>query len=99
WLRKAGMLEVSTTPAQDEAVDGAVRTAEALGVPERAVPLAREELSARCRSPVFRRGVWFPDAATVQPGRLVRALRRAVLAAGATLHERSRASSIRPGLV
>ena len=33
-------------------------------------------------SPVFRRGVRFPDAATVQPARLVRALRRAALAAG-----------------
>ncbi|HKP19720.1 MAG TPA: FAD-dependent oxidoreductase, partial [Gaiellaceae bacterium] len=76
WLRKAGMLEVSTTPAQDAAVDGPVRTAEALGVPERAVPLTREELAARCRSPAFRRGVWFPDAATVQPARLARALRR-----------------------
>jgi glycine/D-amino acid oxidase-like deaminating enzyme len=35
----------------------------------------------------------------VQPARLVRALRRAALAAGVELHERSRATAIRPGAV
>jgi glycine/D-amino acid oxidase-like deaminating enzyme len=99
WLREAGMLEVSAAPGQDEAVETAVRVAGELGVPERAVPLDAAEVAERCRSPVFRRGVWFPDAATVQPARLVRALRRAALAAGVELHERSRATSIRPGLV
>jgi glycine/D-amino acid oxidase-like deaminating enzyme len=99
WLRRSGMLEVSTAPAQDEAVDAALRTARELGVPERAVPLSSEALTERCSSPAFRRGVFFPDAATVQPGRLVRALRRTVLAAGVGLHERSRVTSIGPGLV
>ena len=41
WLRRGGMLEVSTTPAQDAAVEEAIRTAAALGVPERAVPSSR----------------------------------------------------------
>jgi glycine/D-amino acid oxidase-like deaminating enzyme len=99
WLREAGMLEVSAAPGQDEAVETAVRVAGELGVPERAVPLDAAEVAERCRSPVFRRGVWFPDAATVQPARLVRALRRAALAAGVELHERSRATAIRPGVV
>jgi glycine/D-amino acid oxidase-like deaminating enzyme len=99
WLREAGMLEVSASPGQDEAVDGAVRAAAELGVPERAVPLSREDLGRRCRSPVFRQGIWFPDAATVQPARLVRALRRAALAAGVRLHERSRVTAVRPGRV
>jgi glycine/D-amino acid oxidase-like deaminating enzyme len=87
------MLEVSTTPAQDEGVEHALRTAAELGVPDRAVPVDPG------MSPVFRRGVRFPDAATVQPARLVRALRRAALAAGVTLHERTRATSIAPGIV
>jgi glycine/D-amino acid oxidase-like deaminating enzyme len=93
WLRRGGMLEVSTTPGQDAAVKEAVRVAAELGVPERAVSVQPGI------SPVFRRGVCFPDAATVQPARLVRALRRAVLGAGVVLHERSRATSIRPGEV
>jgi glycine/D-amino acid oxidase-like deaminating enzyme len=93
WLRRGGMLEVSTTPAQDGVVEEAIRAAAELGVPERAVPV-----EARI-SPVFRRLVRFPDAATVQPGRLVRALRRSAIRAGVVLHERSRVTSIRAGEV
>jgi glycine/D-amino acid oxidase-like deaminating enzyme len=96
WLRAGGMLEISTTPAQDAALDAAVVAAAELGVPERALPVGPADLPS---SPVFRRGVRFPDAATVQPGRLVRALRRALLAAGVTLHERTRVTGVRPGLV
>jgi glycine/D-amino acid oxidase-like deaminating enzyme len=94
WLRRGGMLEVSTTPAQDAVVEEAVRAAAELGAPERAVAVEQPGIS-----PVFRRGVRFPDAATVQPGRLVRALRRAAVAAGVELHERSRVTSIRRGQV
>jgi glycine/D-amino acid oxidase-like deaminating enzyme len=99
WLREGGMLMVSASPAQDAAVDDAVAAAAGEGVSEQAVPLDSQELAARIRSPVFRRGVLFPDGATVQPARLVRAVRRAVLAAGVELHERSRATRIRGGEV
>jgi glycine/D-amino acid oxidase-like deaminating enzyme len=43
--------------------------------------------------------VLFPAAATVHPGLLVRALRRAALAAGVTLHEGSRITQVEPGVV
>ncbi|HZR91238.1 MAG TPA: FAD-dependent oxidoreductase [Gaiellaceae bacterium] len=99
WLREGGMLMVSASPAQDAAVEAAVRTAAALGVPEQAVPLTAEEVAARCRSPRFRAGVLFPAVATVQPARLVRALRRAALGRGVRIFERSRARDVRPGLV
>jgi glycine/D-amino acid oxidase-like deaminating enzyme len=97
--RKGGMLKVATTEAQEAFIDRAVRTAAELGVPDQAVALSRAETAARCRSPVFRRAVWFPDGITVQPARLVRALRRAALAAGVELHERTRVTSVRPGSV
>jgi glycine/D-amino acid oxidase-like deaminating enzyme len=87
WLREAGMLMVSAAPAQDAAVDAAVAAAVALGAPEEAVPLSIEQVRARIRSPCFRRGVFFRECATVQPARLVRALRDAVLAAGVELFE------------
>ena len=87
WLVERGMLRVSAAPAQDAAVERAVAAARALGVEEEAVPLSAAEVRARCDSPVFRRGVFFRDGATVQPARLVRALRRAVLADGVGLHE------------
>jgi glycine/D-amino acid oxidase-like deaminating enzyme len=99
WAREGGMLKVATTEAQEAAIDRAVRTAAELGVPDQAVALSREETAARCRSPVFRRGVWFRDGITVQPARLVRALRRAAQTAGVELYERTRVSSVRPGVV
>lgn len=89
WLRAGGVLKVSAAPAQDPAVEAQVEAARALGVEEEAVPLGPEELAARCRSPVFRRAVFFRDGATVQPARLVRALRRAALDAGVVVHERT----------
>ena len=99
WLREGGMLMVSSAPAQDRAVDEAVRAAGELGAPGHAVFLDRDALAARVRSPVFRRGVFFRECATVQPARLVRALRRAAIGAGVELHERTPATALREGEV
>jgi glycine/D-amino acid oxidase-like deaminating enzyme len=99
WLREGGMLMVSTTPSQDRAVDEAVRAAEALGAPEEAVALDEHALAQRIASPAFRRGVFYRDGATVQPARLVRALRREVIAAGVELYEGTPATDIADGVV
>jgi glycine/D-amino acid oxidase-like deaminating enzyme len=98
WLRESGMLRVSAAPAQDESVERAIAAARALAVEEEAVPLSADELERRIRSPRFRRGVFVRDCATVQPARLARALRRAALE-GCTLHEHTRVTAIRPGLL
>lgn len=89
WLREAPMLEVSAAAAQDQAIDAAVAAAGGLGVEEEAVPIGRDELAKRCSSPRFRRGVLYREGATVQPARLLRALRAAVLDEGVILHERT----------
>jgi glycine/D-amino acid oxidase-like deaminating enzyme len=99
WLREGGMLMVSAAPGQDAAVERAVAAASLAGLPEEAVPLAAAEVEQRVDSPVFRRGVYFRDGATVQPARLVVALRRAVLDAGVQLCEHTRAVRIRGGSV
>jgi glycine/D-amino acid oxidase-like deaminating enzyme len=99
WLRESGMLMVSAAPAQDGAIDDAVAAAVALGAEDEAQPLDREAVSGRIRSPVFRRGVFFPDGATVQPARLVKALRRAAVEAGVALYERTRAVRVAAGIV
>jgi glycine/D-amino acid oxidase-like deaminating enzyme len=99
WLREGGMLMASTAPSQDGAVDNAVAAAARLGVPEQAVPLDCAQVAERIASPVFRRGVFYPEGATVQPARLVAALRRAVLDAGVQLYEGTRATAIEDGLV
>jgi glycine/D-amino acid oxidase-like deaminating enzyme len=98
WLREGGMLRVSATPAQDESVERQVEAARELGVPEQAAPLDAEQLGERIRSPRFRKGVFMPDCATIQPARLARALRRAAIAR-ATVHEHTRVTKIRPGLL
>ena len=67
-----------------------MRPARELGVEEEAVPLDREEVRHRLDSPRFRRGVFFRDGATVQPARLVLALKRAALAAGSSCSSRRR---------
>ncbi len=96
WLRESGLLRVSAAPAQDEAVERSAAAARELGVDEEAVPLSREEVAARCSSPVFRRGVFFRDGATVQPARLVRALRHEAMACVA-LHEHTPVRRLRRG--
>ncbi|MDX6449542.1 MAG: hypothetical protein QOD08_2005 [Gaiellaceae bacterium] len=89
WFREGGLLKVSAAAAQDSALAAPVEAARALGVSDEAEPLSPDELGARVRSPRFRAGVWFRDCATVQPARLARALRAAVVEAGIALHERS----------
>jgi glycine/D-amino acid oxidase-like deaminating enzyme len=98
WLREAGMIRVSTTPGQDETADEEVRAAQELGVPGEAVMLSGEELAQRIRSPRFRSGVFMRECATIQPARLARALRRAVIAS-AQVHEHTRVTDIQPGLL
>jgi glycine/D-amino acid oxidase-like deaminating enzyme len=97
WLREAGMLEVSAAPAQDAAVETAVEAAAGVGREDQAVSLSPDEVAKRVSSPVFRGGVFFRDGATVHPGFLVRALRRAALDAGVTLHEGTRVTTVRAG--
>jgi glycine/D-amino acid oxidase-like deaminating enzyme len=97
WLREDGMIEVSTTPAQDASIERTLAVARELGHEQEAVPLAAADLAARCRSPRFRRAVLYRDGATVHPARLVRALRRAAVAEGVSVYERSRVLRLRPG--
>jgi glycine/D-amino acid oxidase-like deaminating enzyme len=97
WLREAGMLGVSAAPAQDASVASAVAAAASVGRPDQAVALTPDELAQRISSPVFRGGVFYPDGATLHPGLLVRALRRAALDAGVTLHEGTRVTAVRAG--
>ncbi len=97
WLRETGMLEVSAAPAQDGAVENAAAVAARLGRADQAVALTPAEVAQRVSSPVFRAGVFYPECATVHPGLLVRALRRAALDAGVTLHEETKVTALRAG--
>ena len=54
-----------------------MRACRELGEPDACVPLTPKRSAARCDSPVFRGGAFYPRAATVQPARLARGLRAA----------------------
>ena len=99
WLREGGMLKVSAAPAQDSAVERSVEAATRVGRPEEAVPLSADAVASHCASPVFRRGVLFRDGATVYPGLLVRALRRAAIDADIELCEHTPVTRVRDGEV
>jgi glycine/D-amino acid oxidase-like deaminating enzyme len=94
WLTEGGTLLVSTAPAHDARLERDVEVARALGVDR---VTAADELTVR--SPLFRRAVRHRDGGTVQPARLVRALRRAALRAGVRLHEHSPVLEIGDGVV
>ena len=91
WLTEGGLLLVSASPAHDEHIRSEIALAAELGVPDEAVPV---EPDAHLRSPVFRTAVYFRDGATVQPARLVRALRR-----GVRVYERTPALELEAGRV
>jgi glycine/D-amino acid oxidase-like deaminating enzyme len=98
WLRESGYLRVSCAPTQDAGIDAVVDAARSLGIDEDVVqPLSPAEVQDRCRSPRFRHGVLVRDTATVQPARLARALRRAVLDKGVPLYERTRVLQMTAG--
>jgi glycine/D-amino acid oxidase-like deaminating enzyme len=97
WLREGGMLEVSAAPAQDASVEKGAAAAATVGRSEHAVPLTPEGVAQRVRSPVFRAGVFYPECATIHPGLLVRALRRAALDAGVTICEQTPVTDVLAG--
>ena len=95
WYRPGGYLRVSTAPAHDGASAEAVAACRELGEGDAVRELSPEEVAERCRSPVFRGGVFFPDAATVQPARLALGLRERLLASGVEVFETSTMKSLK----
>ena len=97
WFREGGLLRVSAGESEDSGVERAVEAVSALGVEEEATLLDTAAVRRRCYSPRFRSGVSFRDGATVQPARLVLALRRAAIASGALVFERTPVTTVRAG--
>jgi len=105
WFRRGGYLQVSTAPAHDGAWEETRAACAELGEVGAVEPLDPAGVAARCASPAFRGGAFYPDAATVQPARLALGLRERLRAAGVELYERSSVRrlaadrSIRPTMV
>jgi glycine/D-amino acid oxidase-like deaminating enzyme len=90
WYRRAGYLQVSTTPAHDRSWDAIADACRRHGEPDACVELDAAQVRARCDSPRFRAAAFYPDAATVQPARLAFGLRDRLADRGVAVHERSR---------
>jgi glycine/D-amino acid oxidase-like deaminating enzyme len=95
WYRRGGELRVSTAEAHDDVGLASIRAAGELGVPERLVDLTPQQVREHCASPVFRRGVFAPDGATVHPGRLALGLRRRLIERGVAVHEHAHVGRVR----
>jgi glycine/D-amino acid oxidase-like deaminating enzyme len=96
WFRRAGHLKVATSAAQEGRWNAALETCARLGAGDELRALDEGGVAAICRSPLFGTGAIVPQSATVQPARLALGLRDALLDAGTTIHERTRARRIRP---
>jgi glycine/D-amino acid oxidase-like deaminating enzyme len=97
WFRHGGCLGVATSPAHEAGWDGLVDVAKRLGVEEEYELLSGDDVQKRCASPKFRSGVFMPDAATVQPARLARGLRRVVVERGVRIFEGTPVTRFRVG--
>ena len=89
WFRRGGYLQVSTAPAHDGAWDEPLAACRELGQIDALESLDAGGVAARCASPAFRGGAFYPDAATVQPARLALGLRQRLREAGVEVFERS----------
>jgi putative aminophosphonate oxidoreductase len=86
--RYDGWLWVATSPAQNGAWAETMAVLESHGLTPFRV-MDGQETQKRCASPVHLTGVFEDSAATVQPAKLARGLRRVALERGVRIHERS----------
>lgn len=87
WFTYGGELAVASNPFQEGAWRWTREDAERLGVADEVVELSADEVRKRVDSPVLLGGLFLPDAATVQPARLARGLRRVLLERGVRVFE------------
>jgi glycine/D-amino acid oxidase-like deaminating enzyme len=87
WFRMGGYLQVSTAAAQDEVWSGALATCRELGEADAVQSLTPDAVAARCASPAFRAGAFYPTSATLQPARLALGLRERLIERGVSIYE------------
>ncbi len=90
WFRHGGDLAIATSPAQEGRLAGAREVATRLDVQDELELLSAADVQKRCASPRFGSGLLVRDAATVQPARLARGIRRVLLERGVRIFEGSR---------
>jgi glycine/D-amino acid oxidase-like deaminating enzyme len=97
WFKRAGYMYAITADAHERLCEEMVALAREVGAPEELQELTPAEVRARCASPAFRGGAFMRDGASVQPGLLVRGLRRVVMERGVTIHEGTKVTGLEAG--
>jgi glycine/D-amino acid oxidase-like deaminating enzyme len=87
WFTLNGYLRVNAFPALANDWGGTMAEMDRLGAPGQLEHMDRGAVQAVCASPAFGEGLFMPSAATVQPARLARGLRRILLERGVRIHE------------
>jgi glycine/D-amino acid oxidase-like deaminating enzyme len=95
WYRPGGYLQVSTATAHDDVWARPIAASRELGATDAVRALSAVEVSARCASPAFRAGAFYPASATVQPARLALGLRERLLANGVEIFESTPVRALR----
>jgi glycine/D-amino acid oxidase-like deaminating enzyme len=95
WYEAHPLVGVSTSPSQDDRWQAAATACRELGVPDAYSPATRAEIAHHFRCDAVRSGAIMRPAATIQPARLARGLRQAVLDRGARVFENSPVTSRR----
>ncbi len=98
-FRKAGYLSLARTRAQFRRAEATIERARALGMPAQWELLAPREAASRIDMQDALGGLWTDHCATLDPGRLVRGLARAVERMGGEIFEATEVQEIAPGTV
>jgi glycine/D-amino acid oxidase-like deaminating enzyme len=97
WFKQSGYMYTVTAAAHEKLCEEMVELAREVGAPDELRELTAAEVRARCASPAFHAGAFMRDGASVQPGLLVRGLRRVVLERGVTIHEGTTVTRLEAG--
>jgi len=94
WFRMDGYLQVSTAAAHDDVPAEALAACRELEL-DAVQALSPAQVAARCASPAFRAGAFYPSSATVQPARLALGLRDRLRSRGVGLFESTPVRALR----
>lgn len=94
WYVRRGFLRVNAFPDVPADWHAHLDRLAALGAPDELVHRSAVEVQRVCASPAFGEGVFMRSAASVQPARLARGLRRVLLERGVAIHETTRVRSV-----
>ncbi|MCV0402791.1 MAG: FAD-binding oxidoreductase [Chloroflexi bacterium] len=95
WHTPNGYLRVNAFPGQGRDWDDTVAAMAGAGVPDELRTMEPQEVQVICSSPAFRDGLWMRSAASIQPARLARGLRRVLLERGVRIHEATRVQELK----